>query len=121
MVDHSTRKAYIALIIACLFWGMSFVWAKVVYQVWNPYTVVFLRMLISISVLVPLTKLVVPEAKISKKDIPRFLLVGLFEPLLYFTCEGNGLSLVSATVGSLIIATLPIFITLTARYYFMKS
>ncbi len=76
--------AYITVILAMIFWSYTFIWYKVVYEFYNPITVVFFRLIIfSIFLFVlmyPLKKL----QKIRKGDFKYFLLVATFNPLLYF-------------------------------------
>ncbi len=52
--------------------------------------------------------------KIKKEDRKLFLLLSLFEPFLYFLGESHGLTYVSATVGSVLISTIPVVATLGA-------
>jgi drug/metabolite transporter (DMT)-like permease len=48
-------------------------------------------------------------------DLPPILLVTLFQPLLYFIAENIGLQYVSASIASIIIATIPVFTPVVAR------
>jgi drug/metabolite transporter (DMT)-like permease len=52
--------------------------------------------------------------KIKKKDLKWFFLLTLFEPLLYFLGETFGLKLVSSTLGSVFISTIPLFVPMAA-------
>ena len=50
-----------------------------------------------------------------RADLPSLLLVTLFQPLLYFLAENIGLQFVSASIASIIIATIPVFTPVLAR------
>ena len=52
--------------------------------------------------------------RIRKEYRKLFLLLALFTPFLYFIADNQGLTLVSATVGSVIISTIPVFVTIGA-------
>jgi drug/metabolite transporter (DMT)-like permease len=101
--------AYISVIFAMLFWGLSFIWTKIILQYYHPITTLTLRLLIS-SVLIFIIVLISRQLKFMRKeDIKWLLLLSLFEPLCYYLFEGYGLRLVSSTIASLIISTIPVF------------
>ncbi len=100
---------YIAAILATLFWGFSFVWFKQAFFVYKPITVVFLRLVVASLFLSSYIKITNKTQSITKKDYKSFLLLALFEPFCYFLGESFGLTFVSATVGAIIIATIPLF------------
>jgi len=58
--------------------------------------------------------------RMELKDLKWFLLLTFFEPFMYFMGESFGMKHVSATVGSVIIATIPLF-TPIAAWYFNKE
>ena len=91
-----------------LFWGMSFVWTKIVLEVYNPITIVFLRLIISSVFLLVIFKITKLLQLVKKEDYKIFFLSALFEPLLYFLGENFGLKEVSSTIASVIIATIPL-------------
>ena len=49
-----------------------------------------------------------------------FLMLALFEPFLYFLGESFGLTYVSATVGSVLISTIPVVATIGAWMIFRE-
>lgn len=97
-----------------VFWAFSFIWFKVANQTFKPITIVFLRLVISIAVLGIYLILSKNFTRIEKKDRKLFLLLALFEPFLYFLGESFGLTYVSATVGSVVISMIPVFVALGA-------
>ena len=92
-----------------IFWGMSFVWTKIVFEYYNPITTVFLRLLISSVLLFVILKLLGKLEKIDKSHLKLIFISAFFEPFLYFLGENFGLRLVGPTVASVIIATIPVF------------
>jgi drug/metabolite transporter (DMT)-like permease len=59
--------------------------------------------------------------KIKKPDRKLFLMLALFEPFFYFLGESFGLTYVSATVCSVLIATIPVFATIGAWLIFREK
>jgi drug/metabolite transporter (DMT)-like permease len=110
---------YICLMAAMIFWGLSFIWYKVAYQWFNPITVVFFRLLVSSSLLFLFSYFMRYLQLIKKGDMKLFLLAAVFEPFLYFLGESFGMKLVSSTLASLIITTIPLFTPVAA--YFMYN
>ena len=58
--------------------------------------------------------------KIRREDYKWFLALAIAEPLIYFTGEAFGLSMVSSTLGAIIISTIPLFVPIAA-YLFLKE
>lgn len=107
-------RAVAFAIISMFFWGMSFVWFKQVFVIYRPITIIFLRLLISGSLLLLFIKFSGKDIKIEKADIKWFMLLAFTQPFCYFMGESFGLSRVSSTVSSVIIATIPLFSPLAA-------
>ncbi len=99
-----------------LFWGMSFVWTKIVFGFYGPITTVLLRLIISSIILFVVLKFSNKLQKISREHYSLFLLSALFEPLLYFLGENFGLKEVSSTVAAVIIATIPVITPVFATF-----
>jgi drug/metabolite transporter (DMT)-like permease len=99
-----------------LFWGMSFVWTKIVFEFYGPITTVLLRLVISSVILFIVLKLIGLLQPISQKHFKLFMLSALFEPLLYFLGENFGLQEVSSTIASVIIATIPVITPIFATF-----
>jgi drug/metabolite transporter (DMT)-like permease len=113
---------YFGLSVSMILWAITFIWAK---QVMNagvtPTMLIFFR-LISVSLfLFPIFLIAGSFRKIKRKDVPAFLLMALFEPFLYFIGEANGIKLVSPTIASIIIATIPLFLPFFARFFIKEK
>lgn len=103
------------------FFAFSYVWFKIANQAYRPLTIVFFRLTTSIILLSLFLYLTKRFEKIKKEDRTYFFLIALCEPFLYFIFESNGLSLVSSTVASVLIATIPIFTAIGALFLFREK
>jgi drug/metabolite transporter (DMT)-like permease len=101
---------YPVLVLAMIFWGFSFIGVKIVFKYLSPTATVFLRLIIASVFLIGLSLIIGKLQKIQKRDIGTFLLLALFEPFLYYLGEGYGINLVSPTVASIVISTIPLFL-----------
>lgn len=99
---------------------MSYVWTKIVFEYYEPFTTVFLRLLISSLVLILFIFIFRKPKKIKKEHFKLFLISAIFNPFLYFIGESFGLTYVSPTISAVIIATIPVF-TPIAAFMFLKE
>jgi len=108
---------YFALVMAMVFWSLSFVWIKEVYVAYGPLTTVFFRLIIASVLMIGYGWISRKLVKIQREDYRAFLLLAFFEPFLYFMGESFGLKYVSSTMGAIIIATIPLFSPLAASHF----
>jgi len=113
-------QVYIAVLFAMIFWGFSFIWSKMVFEVYRPVTTVLLRLVISSAFMWVVGLAFGKINKLRKKDLKAMILLTFYQPFLYFIGENIGLSMVSSTVAAVIIATIPLF-TPVASYFFFKE
>ena len=111
---------HIAAFLSMFFWGVSYVWSKIVFEFYTPLTTVFIRLLISFVLLFALMFFRGKFQKIKRKDLGILALGALFNPFLYFIGESHGLKIVSASVSAFIVATIPVFTPLFA-YWFLRE
>ncbi len=111
-------KVHIAAFFVAIFWGISYVLTKIVFEYYKPLTTVFLRIVISSVVLFLIIWIAGPREKIKKEDIWLFLISSFFNPFIYFIGESYGLKHVSASVSAFIIATIPVFTPVVAYKVF---
>ncbi len=107
-------KLYSAITLAMVFWSFSFVWTRVAILSFPPVTLITLRLLIASALLFIISTLTGKFQKIKKQDIKWFLLLAFFEPFMYYVGETYGLTMVEATMASVIIATIPLFAPILA-------
>lgn len=120
-MGRAKTGAYISVILAMIFWGFTFVLFKFANESFRPITIAFLRLFISIFFLFGFAVLFKRLQKIRRKDQKWLLLLALLEPFLYFLGEANGLTMVSATTGSVIISTIPLIVPFGAYYFFREK
>ncbi|MFH0843793.1 MAG: DMT family transporter, partial [Bacteroidota bacterium] len=113
-------KNYIAVVLSMIFWSFSFVWFKIANETYQPLTIVFIRLVIAVILVSFYLWLTKGFMKIKKEDRKLFLLLAVLEPFLYFLGESYGLTYVSATVGSVIISTIPVIATVGAWLIFRE-
>jgi len=109
----------IALTAAMFLYGTSFIATKIALETYDPITIITVRNVISGLLL--LGTLLLREGKkgLPKiKELKILLLVAVFQPFLYFLSETYGITMVEASLASIIIATIPVFTPLIARFFF---
>ncbi|HNY15303.1 MAG TPA: DMT family transporter, partial [Bacteroidales bacterium] len=111
---------YGAVILAMIFWSLSFIWFKIANETFRPITIVFIRLVVASVILTLFLFFTKKFVKIRKEDRKLFLMLALFEPFLYFLGESFGLTYVSATVGSVLISTIPVIATIGAWLIFRE-
>jgi len=114
MENKKSLYGYLAISFAMLFWGFSFVWTKQLLNAGFPvFTIVFFRLLFASAIFVTLFKCQKKLQKIQKGDFKHFLMLAFFEPFLYFIGEDFGLMYVDASFAAVIIALIPIIVSVT--------
>lgn len=100
---------YVRAVAAAFCWGITFVWYKVAFEAgYRPYEIVFLRLFLASAILLIFMAMQKGSFRLEPKDRLQMAAVAFFEPFLYFIGEANGMQYVSSSVGSIIIATIPI-------------
>jgi len=97
-----------------MLFGSTFVFTKIVYKHYQPLSTIFTRLVISSVLLLLVIRFSPDRQKILKKDLKYFFALALFEPFFYFIGESFALQIVSSTISSVIIATIPVFTPLIA-------
>ena len=109
------RKALAAIIACVLFWGFSFISIKVTVAVFPPMSLGLLRFAIALVFLFLFKQKTAPAEKLRPRDIPLLFGAGLTGVTLYFFCENNGVSLVTASEASIAIGSIPV-LTMIAEW-----
>lgn len=112
-VKRSKTLTYILITASVVFWGISFIMTKELFLTEEHMTVtllITLRLAIASLVMVPMLALSGKLQRIRRADIKWFLLLALCEPFIYHLCETNGVKLVSGSLASVVIATIPLFV-----------
>ncbi|MBW8190696.1 DMT family transporter [Neiella marina] len=103
----------LALVLATLLWGSSFIALKIAFTDYPPMVVIFLRMVAaSVCFLLMWPKL--RHFQYQAGDWKLLLLMSLAEPCLYFMLEGLALQYTSASQAGMITSLLPPMVALAA-------
>ena len=121
-MPHKNYKYYIYLLFSMFLWGGSFVLTKHLLIDYNPITITFIRCVIASLIFASFCLIVYKkEFKIAKKDLKYFIGLAFFEPFIYFLFETYSLKFCDASVVSVIIATIPLFVALMAVFIFKEK
>ena len=120
-MGNNKSYRYIAIVSAMLLWSFSFVWSKLAFESYNPFTVLFFRLFIAALSLFVFSKIFGLLQKIEKSDYKIIVLLSLFEPFLYFIGENFGLQYITASTASIIISTIPLFMPLLGFMFFKEK
>jgi len=113
-------KIYGAIILAMVFWSVSFIWTKVAIESFRPVTLISLRLAIASVLLYLFAKFSGKFQKIRPHEFKWFVLLAFFEPFLYYLGETYGLTLVEPTPAAVIVSTIPLFAPVFA-FLFLKE
>jgi len=121
MNSRNSTFVYLPVLFAMVFWSFSFIWYKQVFDDYDPVTVIVLRLIIAVPLLFVLSVVFGKLQCISRKHLRLFLLLGFFEPFLYFLGECYGVNMISPTLASIIISLIPLIAPIPARYLFREK
>lgn len=120
-MSKSKSGVYVAVIMAMIFWGFTFVAFKFAIQSFRPISIITYRLAVSIFFLFGFALLFKRLNRIKRKDQKWFFLLALVEPFFYFLGEAYGLTRVTATVGAVIISTIPLIVPFASYYLFREK
>ena len=114
---------YVLSLAAICLWGMSYLWSDRVLGMGIPVEyMVFVRILVAALTLLVINIILGKDIRLRRKDVKFFLLLALFEPLIYFVCESYGIKLTeSPTYSAMMIATGPIFSVIVGLLVFKEK
>ena len=120
-MSRSKPGVYVAVILAFVFWGFTFVAFKFANQSFRPISIVFFRLAVSIFFLFGFALALKRLNRIRPGDQKWFLLLAFVEPFVYFMGEAYGLTMVTATTGAIIISTIPLIVPFASYYLFREK
>lgn len=120
-MQNSNIKTLIILSFGMLLWASSFSAFKLAFQYYNWAFVIFGRMLVASLFFVLIYKHIKPKIKLSHKQIKLILLLGFFEPSMYFLFEVIALNYTSATQAGMVSAILPLMVAIGAWLIFKEA
>lgn len=120
MPDNVTLRAHLALLLAMLLWGSSFIALKLAVTELSPMIVVFLRMCVGALAFLVVWPWLRHGFNYQKGDWKLLAGMALFEPCLYFIFEAQALQYTSAGQAGMITAMLPLMVAVAA-YFLLKE
>jgi drug/metabolite transporter (DMT)-like permease len=112
----SIAAVYLCAAGAMVMWSLTFVWFKIVNEVYPPFTIVFLRLLVSSVVMTGIALFASVLQKLQLRDLPRFILLAAVYPFVYFIAESTGLTRINASLAAVIISFVPLVVPIGARF-----
>jgi len=107
---------YIPLILAALFWGLSFIGTKIALESFTVYSLILVRFgAASLIFAAYLAYRGFPS--LSARDHGKLLATAVFQPVLYFMFETTGLQYTSASEAAIITATIPLIVPLFSFFF----
>ncbi len=114
-------SVYTGLVAAMLLWGLTFVFYKIAFLSFRPVSVILLRLIISVPLLFISGYFLRRLQKVELSDLRWIVLLSFFEPFLYFMGESYGVSYVSSTMASVIVATIPLLVPIAAYLFYREK
>ncbi len=121
MLKTGKHTPHLSALAAMIIWGLSFIWTKQLLEHLGPASILMFRLTISTVFLFLILLFTRKFQRIKQQHIPLFFLAAFFEPFLYFMGESHGLRLVSASLTSIIISTIPVFTALFAGIFLKEK
>lgn len=123
MFKSTSFLVYLSVILAQVFWAMTFVWYRQFFDLYGDYpmTLVLFRLLLSAVMLLAVTLLLGKLEKIRPGDLKFFVALAFFEPFMYFMGEAYGMTMISSTVAAVIVSTIPLFAPIGAYFFHQEK
>lgn len=101
---------------AVLLWGTSFAAMKAALAGFPPMAVVWIRMALGSLIFLPFWRKV-PKPEYRRGDWKWLVLLGLFEPCLYFLLEGYAINLTTSSQAGMVSAIVPLLVAAGAALF----
>lgn len=116
-INYKAIFPYLTAVTSSIIFGLSFLFTKRALSVSSPIELVAFRFLTAFVVMTLLIKLKIIKVNFKNKPIKWLAFLSFFEPVLYFVFETYGLKNTSSSIGGLVIALIPIAVTILAVYF----
>lgn len=115
------RAGCAAAIAVSTLWGLSFIGSRRALAAgMQTFSLIAVRFIVASAMLYALCRLTKQPLRLPKKDLLRMLATAVTGITLYYLCELRGLERTSASVVSLVIATIPVFSLLVGAVLYKK-
>ena len=107
--EHSDKtKAVIAAIVANFIFGLSFMASRIAMQHTTPSMLLCVRFAVCVLAMSVLAASGIVRIDLKGKPVGKFLLLGLFHPILYFIGETNGINYSNSSFAGIIVSLIPV-------------
>lgn len=111
---------HIYAMITIIFWSLAYVLTRLSLQYFTPFSLGFLRYFVASCTLIivwVVTRMKLPQ----RKDLPYFILAGALGFFFYMIAFNLGQKTVTASTGSIVIATVPLLTAFIARFVYREK
>lgn len=111
---------HIYAMITIIFWSLAYVLTRLSLQYFTPFSLGFLRYFVASCTLIivwVLIRMKLPQ----RKDLPYFILAGALGFFFYMIAFNLGQKTVTASTGSIVIATVPLLTAFIARFIYREK
>jgi len=109
----------ILLLLAVIFWGLSFIGTKMALEYLSPFEIIGIRLMLGLPVLYTVMKLKGVKVRLDRAEYPVIIGASLLLGI-HFLIQAAGLIYTSATNTAWLIATIPVFIAVLS-YFILKE
>ena len=110
-------RAWLAFGALSLIWGSSFLWIKIAVQEVGPFRLVAFRLLFGVIGLLIAGRLTRQPLRISRKQLPAYLVLALVNTALPFTLISWGETRIDSGMASVLNGTVPLFTLVIAHFW----
>lgn len=98
-------------------WGSSFLWIKIAVQEVGPFRLVAFRLLFGVIGLLIAGRISRQPLRLSRKQLPSYLILALFNTALPFTLISWGETRIDSGMASILNGTVPLFTLVIAHFW----
>jgi len=110
-------RAWLAFGALSAIWGSSFLWIKIAVQEVGPFRLVAFRLLFGVIGLLIAGRLTRQPLRLSRKQLPSYLLLALVNTALPFTLISWGETRIDSGMASVLNGTVPLFTLVIAHFW----
>lgn len=110
---------HIYAMVTIIFWSLAYVLTRLALQYFTPFSLGFLRYFVAsctLLIVLVLTRMKPPK----REDLPYFILAGALGFFFYMIAFNLGQKTVTASTGSIVIATVPLLTAFIARFIYKE-
>ncbi|MCK4259763.1 MAG: DMT family transporter [Halanaerobiales bacterium] len=115
------NKFVLMAIFSCLIFGLEFVFVAQALEKIQPMHLLGFRFILSVLTLTIFKFLGLIKVNFQKKGLRSLFILSLLQPVIYFILETIGIGKTSATEAGIIIATIPVMVTILTLLFLKES